>query len=303
MPNNRVFYASHGVAVGTQAGSATTVQGAQSVGITTNFNLEQAFQLGQLAIYDNMITDPTVEITVSKVLDGESTIYELATGGGSLVSTANTKSRVVIGVGSDTADALTSTAAITCTGVYYSSLTYTFPVDGNFTEDVTFIGDSKQLTGSVSAPTDSGNMVARRQNLVLGSTTLPAEVSGKNLSSITISTDLGREAIYKLGQYQPYHRYVNFPVEITTEIAVTATTTDGVGMDITGIDCDPTGLPQEQAISISVCADSGNATHTFNLGNKNRLQSVNYTGGDTGGGNVEITYTYVTYNDLSIATT
>jgi hypothetical protein len=303
MPNNRIFYASHGVAVGVDGGSATTVQGAQSVGITTNFNLEQAFQLGQLAIYDNMITDPTVEVTVSKVLDGELTIYELATGGGSLVSTANTKSKVVVGVGSDTAEALTSTAAVTCTGIYISSLSYTFPVDGSFTEEVTFIGDNKSLSGSVSAPSDSGNMVARRQNLQVGSSTLPSEVASKNLSSITISTDLGRDAIYKLGQYAPYHRYVNFPIEITTEIAVTATTTDGVPLDITGIDCDPTGLPPEQAISISVCADSGNATHTFDLGSKNRLQSVNYTGGDTGGGNVEITYTYVTYNDLSISTT
>jgi len=39
---------------------------------------------------------------------------------------------------------------------------------------------------------------------------------------------------------------------------------------------------------------------TFDLGDENRLSSVNYTGGDAGGGNVSITYSFSTYNDLTI---
>ena len=62
MPNNRIFYASQGVAIsapdpGTTStkgiASATSfMHGVQSVGITTNFNLEQAFELGQIQIYE-----------------------------------------------------------------------------------------------------------------------------------------------------------------------------------------------------------------------------------------------------------
>lgn len=296
MANNRIFYASHGVEV-----AGTTVQGAQSVGVTTNFNLEQAFQLGQLALYDNIVTDPEVEVTVSKALDGEDSIWKLATGGGSLVSNANDRCTVKIGVGDDTAPALTNTTAVECTGMYVSSLTYTFPVDGNFTEDITFVGNHKDITGTVSAPATSGNKILRRQNLQIGSSTLPTEVSGKNLSSITISAELGRESMYKLGQYAPFHRFVNFPLEVTTEIEVMATTVDGVECDLTTVSCTGGSLPQEQQITINLCdGNTGSTYYTFNMGAKNRLQSVNYTGGDTGGGNVTITYSYSTYNELTI---
>lgn len=296
MPNNRVFYASHGVSVGD-----ITVQGAQSVGVTTNFNLEQAFQLGQLALYDNIVVDPEVEVTVSKVLDGEDTIWKLATGGGSLVSNANDQTTVVIGVGDDTAPNLANTTAVTCTGMYISSLTYTFPVDGNLTEDITFVGNHKELSGTVDAPTTSGNTVLRRQHVLIGSSTLPSEVSGKNLSSISISADLGRESLYKLGQYAPFHRFVNFPLEVTCEFEVIANTIDGVEVDLDTITCTGGSLPQEQQITINLCDGTTNSTvYTFNLGDKNTLQSVNYTGGDTGGGNVTITYSYTTYNELTI---
>ena len=60
--NNRVFYAiqqfsltpdgevvSNGVSTNT-----VVLHGIQSVGITTTFNLEQVFELGQLAIYENI---------------------------------------------------------------------------------------------------------------------------------------------------------------------------------------------------------------------------------------------------------
>lgn len=295
MPNNRVFYASHGVSV-----AGTTVQGAQSVGVTTNFNLEQAFQLGQLALYDNIVVDPEVEVTINKVLDGEASIWNLATGGGSLVANANDQCTVVIGVGDDTAATLTSTAAVQCTGMYISSVSYTIPVDGNITEDVTFVGNHKAVSGSVNAPSTSGATVLRRQHVQIGDSTLPSEVSGKNITNITISADLGRESMYKLGQYAPFHRFVNFPLEVTTEFEVSATSVDGVACDLNTITCTGGALPSEQSIVIKLCSAGGSTYYTFDMGAKNVLQSVNYTGGDTGGGNATITYSYSTYNDLDI---
>lgn len=296
MPNKRVFYASHGVKVG-----ASTVQGAQSVGVTTNFNLEQAFQLGQLALYDNIVVDPEVELTLSKALDGYDSIWKLATGGGSLISNANDQVTVILGVGDDTAAALTNVTAIEMTGMYISSLSYTFPVDGNFTEDITFVGNHKAVNGTVSAPTNSGATILRRQNLQITGSTFPSEVAGQNLSSISISAELGRESMYRLGQYAPFHRAISFPLEVTCEFEVMATGIDGVPCDGTSVSCVPaTGLPQEQTIILNLCDSGGSTKYTFDLGAKNVLQSVNYTGGDTGGGNVTITYSYSTYNELTI---
>lgn len=297
MPNNRVFYASQGVKVG-----GTTVQGAQSVGVTSTFNLEQAFQLGQLSLYDNIVVDPEVEVTVSKILDSEDTIWKLSTGGGTLVANANDSSDVVLGIGDDTASSLSGVAAITFSGMFISSLTYTFPVDGNFTEEVTFVGNNKQVgTGTVSAPSTTTNKVMRRQNLNIAGSTLPSEVSGKNITSITVSADLGRESMYKLGQYAPFHRFVNFPLEVTTEFEVSATTHDAVGMDLSTVGCTGGALPTGQQITVVICDTASTGTaYTFNMGNKNTLQSVNYNGGDTGGGNATITYSYSTYNDLDI---
>lgn len=331
MPNNRVFYASHAVAVGPGTGQ-TTVQGAQSVSLNTNFNLEQVFQLGRLAIYDNVALDPEVEVTVNKALDGHQLIWSLAVGafGGSLVGEANTEVKVVLGIGNDTDEFIqvAGQSAVTMTGCFISGLNYTFPVDGNFTEEVTFIGTSKEVTGAVLAPTpdpeevglDTGSVV-RRQNLMLDNGTgpqdpnnyglragatnnvaFPDEVIGKRLSQVSISADLGREAIYELGRFEPYHRFVNFPLEITCAFDVIAATHDGVEVNLaTASNCEtPNDIANEQTIRIYICDSSGSPTYKFDLGNKCTLQSVAYSGGDTGGGNVTITYTYVTYNTLKI---
>ena len=115
MANNRVFYASHGVALAKETGDTSlaspiynrsgTVQGliavagANSVTMNTNFNLEQVFQLGQLELYDNVVTDPNVECTISKTLDGHPSIYELAVGTGGIVANANKRTKLVMGVG------------------------------------------------------------------------------------------------------------------------------------------------------------------------------------------------------------
>jgi hypothetical protein len=293
---NRVFYASQGVSI-----SGVTVPGAQSVGVQSNFNLEQAFQLGRLGIYDNIVTNPEVTVTVSKVLDGEDTIYKLATGGGSLISNANDQCNIVVGVGSDTASALSSTSAIEMTGMYVTSVSYTLPVDGNFTEEVSFVGDNKSVsTGVVAAPTATGNTVLRRQHYKSDST-LPVEVSGQNVTNITINADLGRETMFRLGQFGPFHRFVNFPLEVTCEFEVSATGIDTVevSQDVT---CTGGNLPAIQPILINLCDPSdGTTSYSFNLGASNRLTSVNYQGGDTGGGNATITFSYTTYNELTIS--
>lgn len=306
--NYRVFYASHALSV-----NGTTVQGGQSVSVNTNFNLENIFQLGRLAVYDNVALDPEVEVTINKALDGHPTVYTLATGGGSLVASSNAQATLRLGVGKDTDEELGATVAervIKMTGCYISSLNYTFPVDGNFSEEITFLGTSKSLeTGTVAAPGPNPlpaapanqSNVLRRQNFKKGSSDLPSEVSGKRLSQVTISADLGREALYELGKFAPYHRFVNFPLEITVAFDVIADDHDAVEAELADLnECEAPAAEGEQAIKIVLCRGDGAETYTFDLGEKCTLQSVSYSGGDTGGGNVTITYTYLTYNTLTI---
>jgi hypothetical protein len=349
MANNRIYYAIQQVALGPASGSMTEVHGLQTVGITTNFNLEQVFEMGQLAIYQNVEEVPDIEVTLNKVLDGYPLIYVLATETGTSVATGlvaanpslpgrqNARADMQLGIFSDTSLSATgsSISAVTCSGMYVSSVSYTFPVDGNFTEDVTLVGNNKVwgavVTGSFSGNDDeplSAQGVGRRQYLKMDACRFPTQIPGisaggvnepigngsgfaVHFQNITVSCDLGREAINELGTFAPYHRYVTFPVEVTSEFEVVAVTGDMINATESGYYAGLTGTvvagdntPQcdgrhnliDQTIFLETCE----GTRIY-LGEKSKLTSVNYTGGDTGGGNVSVTYSYSTFNDFVVA--
>tara|TARA_R110002074_G_scaffold388868_1_gene571824 strand:+ start:4529 stop:5497 length:969 start_codon:yes stop_codon:yes gene_type:complete len=312
--NKRVFYASQGVAVGPATGVATTITGAQSVTMNTNFNLEQVFQLGQLAVYDNVVGDPSVEVSISKVLDGQKTLYNLGTGGGgSLVATSSKESQIVFVVGNDTLENIgdnndtsaldQDTARITCNPIYLQSLNYNFAVDGDFTEEATFVGLSKAIgTGTLGTPASGSTVrqtVFRRQNFNQDGSVLPSAVSGQSVQSISISADLGRESMYKLGRFKEFHRYVNFPLEISVDFEVIAKSLDTTAIDVPDVSCSGLTLPKEP-ITLQFCNSTGLPTYTFSLSNAT-LTSVAFGGGDTGGGNSTLTFSYVVYNSFTPA--
>jgi len=61
-------------------------------------------------------------------------------------------------------------------------------------------------------------------------------------------------------------------------------------------------------IRINICgAPSGAGVNASDLqiflGSGNQLTSVNYTGGDTGGGNATVTYSFRNYNDFYMKAT
>lgn len=308
--SNRIFYASQAVAVGqTGTGGTTTVQGAQSVTMNTNYNLEQVFQLGRLEVYDNVVGDPSVEVGITKVLDGSALIYNLACGSGSIQATANNESVVAFSVGQDTVENIgdagnnAQVTKISCDPIYLQSLTYTFPVDGDFTEEVNFVGISKTVETGQNGPTtpsggsDTSQTVLRRQNFKIAG--LPSAVSSANVQSVTISADLGRESIYKLGQFKEFHRYVNFPLEISLEVEVLATDLDDLEINVDNLGCSGLSLDKEE-VTIELCSptDTG-VVYSFDLGDKVSLTSVAFNGGDTGGGNATLTYSYIAYNTFT----
>lgn len=324
--NNRIYYAIQGVRLRGPSGLDSSynegwdrVRGLQTVGINTNFNLEPVYQMGQLELYDNYEEVPEVEVTLNKVFDGFPTIYSMSAGVGSLTDVASNRCGVQLGIFSDTAIASTGIpqTLLQIEPAYVSTATFTLNTDGNFTEDVTIVANDKEWVNPTdwsdydgqawtSSPTGLG--IARRQqydriNSVLPvNTTGPMEthwvsggiVPGSHISSITMTANLNREQIRELGSRRPYLRYVNFPVEITCEIQVTAISGDLIGVNNANTSCaNPKALSNKQIV-IKLCDGT-----TFDLGRKNKLTTVNYQGGDTGGGNSTITYSYRNYNDFT----
>jgi hypothetical protein len=343
MANNRIFYAIQVVKVNSCTYDATSgsteynssevvLNGVQSVGITTNFNLEQVFQLGQLELYENVEEVPDVEVTISKLLDGTQLAYNAVSDGkttgssneASLTNLSNRRADVAIGIWDDT-DTLTAGAAsyyVVCTGMYVSSVSYNFVTDGNFTEDVTMVGNHKKWSntdgGGINAnfvngiPTAETATVGRRAAFRTDLSTIATGLipdTGAHFQSITVSTTLGRESINELGTRSPYYRYINFPVEVTAEVEVIATSGDGVNADdfgtLTGCGQAAGSNLSNEVIEIFVCDSSSEDAidYHFNLGNKNKLTSVNYTGGDTGGGNASITYSFQSFNVFEVSGT
>lgn len=348
MPNNRIYYAVQEVKLGSTTGTIKPVNGLQTVGITTNFNLEQVFEMGQLAIYQNVENVPDIEVTLNKVLDGYPLIYVMATENGtsipgvptavdpSIAGRQNARCDMRLSIFKDTATSISGVVpetVVTCSGMYVSSVSYTFPVDGNFTEDVTLVGNNKVWgagTGTGAIPKNdspqSTTGVGRRQFLKMDTSRFPSQIPGINSSgvntllpggsgysthfqNITVSCDFGREAIQELGTFAPYHRYVTFPVEVTSEFEVVAGESgDNINATesgyynaqgtpyTTGNACSVRRNLLDQTIFLETCE----GTRIY-LGTKNKLTSVNYTGGDTGGGNVSVTYSYSTFNDFFVA--
>ncbi len=184
--NNRIFWAvqAAGLApLGSQ--SFTPIHGLQSIGITTSFNLEQVFEIGQIAIYENIENIPDIEVTLEKVLDGYPLIYHLATRGydaNTLSGRQNKRSILALSIFGDTQDSASGVpkSEVQMSGLFPSSLTYTFPTEGNCTEAVTLVGNNKvwdtsepfAFTGTIFDNTDeplaltSGDGgVQRRENV------------------------------------------------------------------------------------------------------------------------------------------
>lgn len=300
---NRVYYASHGVQV-----NGNTVEGAQSAGVTANFTLEQAFQLGKINIYDNFVTDAEAGISVSKVLDGNDTIFKLFTESAHSCIADHASTQRDIRIAASNLDSATTLATgnqncIQCTGAYLSSISYNIPVDGFATEEISFVADNKSSsTGVVDPPDATTARVSYRQMVNLNSSDLPAEVDGQNITNISFSTDYGREAMYKLGSFSPYFRFANFPFEVTVDFTVANTGIEDTAVALTGVTAlSDGGLPAKTNIKVVLDkSEAGNHGYEFSATGC-RLTSVSQDGGDTGGGNASTTYSYTTFNEFCIS--
>ena len=268
MANRRILYACWSAAIAplgtTNFTSAHVVHGLQSAGTTLSFSLEQVFEIGQLEIYENIENVPNVEVTMEKVLDGYPLIYHLATVGAtdaSLAGRQNGQCIIAMNFFNDTYQGASGTpiTEVMHSGASVSALTYTFPVEGNCTESVTFVGNNRtwrnagfQFTGKFLAggPTDvdqpkaltlSGSGGVQRREDVLF---LPKTGEAPNFPS-GISLDAN-------GQYN------------TTLATILPEDIDGVsagGLNLTGSD----GYPSAKVQTITVSTNLGRQ-ELFQLG-------------------------------------
>jgi hypothetical protein len=220
--NSRIFYAGQSVAITNHGDDVLStgdmVHGAQSVGSTVSFNPEQAFELSQIEIYENIEGTPDVEVTLEKVLDGYPLMYHMATTGvtgtnaSGIVARSKERCDVRIGIFDEAennvaAAAATNVAAggvgaeveIYCSGMYVSSVSYNIPVDGSSTESLTLVGNNKNwLTGAnvkttaaavadfdgLDSPLALGVVhspsggVQRREDVMIDACVLPVSIKG-----------------------------------------------------------------------------------------------------------------------------
>jgi hypothetical protein len=331
MPNYRVYYPVHYVALGEEGAASGTafepIHGLQSVNMTTTFNLEQVFELGQLDIYENIENLPNIEMTLEKVLDGYPLMYHLASPNATsktLNGRTVAKADAVLSLFADTNESSTGTplSQVYCSGMFINSVNYTLPVQGQCRESLTLVGNDKAwrtsgftFSGHFNGSDTPASGVQRRQHVKMGNaaaggsiwpTNIPgmtvvsssgynvetAGQFGAHLQDVTIGVNLGREDLLELGRLKPYYRYARFPTPVDCTInLLPAGNTPG---DLVNASSDGNNLSNQP---ITVRLSDGTV---FDLGTKNKLQSVTYSGGDTGGGPVTVAFAYQNFNKLDV---
>lgn len=330
MPN-RIFYACQAVALSktghSNANSAEfhVMKGVQSCGIDTSFELEQIQEYGQVQIYANDEQMAECEVTIEKVIDGERLLYLQAVGNvgkTNVVAASNSRTDFYLAIYPDTVTSISGQSTsnvVMCSGMFVSNVSYNYSVDGSATESITLVGNDKFWnaatygilgaspntlygTGGTSANDINGGdvplsgIVRRAQFNLLGSV-LPAEVVSQNnevpgssgIQSISVSVDFGREDQMELGRHGPYNKFASFPIEVTSDFEVISTNGDRVAISGRG--------PSTQNRTIILRDTAGTV---INLGTRNKLTSVSYSGGDTGGGNATVTYSYGTQSEFTV---
>jgi len=319
--------------------TGSVVHGLQTLGRTVSFNTENINEYGQIDTYVSVENRPDVNVTMERVLDGYPLAYWLATAHTSVIANnsfalgarTNYPCKIAIGLFPDTQTVASGTASATVivSGAYVDGLDYNIPIEGNATESVTFVAnDSVWYSGStdwfdydftgLDAPqtliglAGTDPTVMRRWNVDMTNSLWPKDIRGiasdnqndvsgstlaAHIQDIAISTSLGRTDLNEQGRRAPYYRYANFPVDVTCSIG----TNSGDG-DWKSVYANQNNLAN-QIIDIYIDDEASDHTLRFYLGTKNKLTSLDYSGGDTGGGVLTVSYSYTNQNTLTITGT
>jgi hypothetical protein len=341
MTQTRLYYPCEGLFIKADkaAGAYTFVHGVQSASDSVEIPTQDVNELGQITPYEIVEDTPNVTFDCERVIDGCCPIYLLATKGatsGSLTGRQDKRCVLAVAGYDSSSNYITGTPLRVCefSGMQPTSVSYTFNVDGPFTESVSFVGDNRtwraggaNLYGSIpSNPTANGTDepcaltacsggVQFKENLrfdgayptllpttipgISASGTMPLQSNGcptVPIQSISLSVDLNREVINQLGCKTAYARLVTFPVDVSCEIEVLSQSGDGVNISELGtlVGCEYTNAPESR---IRVSTDCG---LIIDLGDRNKLTGVSHTYGDSSGSNATFTLSFTGKSVMSV---
>lgn len=265
----RIFYATHYVTLG-----GDTLKGVQSVSLSSNFGLEPVFQLGQCNLVEVAPSVPQCEITIRRsVLNGPAITLDLTNDCTSAEEILNEEKELVI---------VSDAGSFSVGNAYLSGYSVNFSTEGVFTEELSYVGDTltSSGTGGFSALNDEVHL-PRRQDWT----------GPSGATSASLRLQISRDPVFVLGQYKPLKRFVKFPIEVTMEIGYLLPQGGSLGIS------DPPNCAiweeGKQDFTIGACDTEWIIRNAY-------LSNIGYSGGDTGGGNVEVKYTYTSWSDCKI---
>jgi hypothetical protein len=313
--SSRIFYALQQVTVG-----GTVLSGVQSVGASSTTNIENFSRFGSTGA-TTILQDLDLEITVENALgNGWDNILTAVGMGGAADAGKSTTVKIEYLTSTGVTKSVTLDAII-------SSYSMQMGVDGPATESVTFQNNGNAVftagtdgttlgtpTGGVCAvitrPSFSGYQEAYSDNHCSGSPTWTS-ASDSNLLSVSASMDIGTEKVNVLGQSLSFGKYVTFPIETSMETEVHLdpesgtygagqTSDDGMGGFMSGtIAAAPNDKSLVDRLYRTLIKLPGNYYGMSGA----RLTGVSRSGGDVGGGQVSITSSFSSVNDLFYSTT
>ena len=320
------------------SGAYDFVHGIQSASDSFDLPADYLLEWGQVGLFQAVDGIADVTFDCEKLIDGSTPLYLAATEGSTGAGlTARSEKRCSIAVGIYPSDQEyvtgTPTRVIEYSGLQPTNISYSFTVDGPFTETMSFLGSYAEWTdggskyGSIPTnPTSSGADVPLALTACSGGiqfkqhldftgtypTLLPTFIPGITSSgtmpfsggcpivpvqSINVSVDLTRNTIPQLGCKTPYARLAQFPVDVTTDIEVLSQSGHGLEVTLAGsvLDgCEYTNAPSSR---IRIKTRSG---LYIDLGSQNKLTSAKQTYGDTGGSNATYTLSFTNKSVMSV---
>jgi len=302
MPRKRVIYQSEALFVGaTGAATPTQLMRVQDANYSFDITRQDVNQYGQLAAIDRVILEqPTVSLdftyyassgqnenalgfflgstkgALANILTGGKDlnnyyIYVSPEGTDANVDTAATGAGRVIGIGNGGLTSYSIEAAVggfPTVSVAAEGLNMKFygAVTG-YTPDVDPAVGSANTSNIFAIPIPStgvGYTALRPGDVLLNISGLGVNASDLKIQNFSLSTDIGRDAIQKLGSKYAFSREITFPVTVTA--SVEAIMGDIAGSDNIG-----------NALSDIVCDDSKSYDLIFVLGSPSNNCDTSYT--------------------------
>lgn len=312
--NSRIFYGLQQVKVG-----STVLNGVQSVGASSTTNVENFSRFGSIGA-TTILQDLDLEITIENAL-GSGWANVLTAAG---ISGVSTSIDTPVAVEIQYLTATGHTKVVTLSAIL-SSYSIQMGVDGPATESVTFQNAGTAVftdgTDDTALGTPAGNICAviTRPNFSGFSTsysddacdpapTWAAANNYSNVLSVSASMDIGTEKVNVLGQSLSFGKYVTFPIETSMEVELHLDPAAGTYAD----DADDT-MGGFLSGSFTNPGDTSLIDRTYHTLIKlpsnyyymtgARLTGVSRSGGDVGGGQVSITESFSSVNDLGYQTT